>query len=393
MEKGQIIKRRVRSIRRILGRKKISCLIVTKPANVTYITGFSGGDSWAVITNGFDKLTTRGGVYLLTDSRYTEQAKSECSGCRIIERRKPMVEAAAELVRKLKSVRAITVEKSTSLGDFEKLKEKVKGRVGSTAGIRLRVRPSQPLRRSGLSTIAASAEALIERLRSSKDDSEIAAIKKAAQIAAEALEKTLKHIKPNVTESELAGALDFEIRKIGAKNSFETIVAFGANASRPHHQPGTRKLKKNDTVLIDFGVRYRNYCCDLTRCFAVGKVNNFYRKVYSAVKEAQAAAIKMVKPGVEIEKVDAAARAVIRKYGLPVYGHGTGHGIGLEVHEEPVILEKSKGKLQAGMVFTIEPAVYIPGRLGVRIEDDVLVAENGCKVLSHGCPYPVFGKA
>jgi len=360
MKKGQIIKRRVRAIRQALGRKKISLFLVTKPANVTYTTGFSGDDSWVAIT--------KGGVYLLTDSRYTEQAKNECPACRIIERDGPMVEAAAELAEKLKSVRAITVEKSTSLGDFEKLKEKVKGRVGSTANI-------------------------IENLRSSKDDSEIAAIKKAAQIAAEALEKTLKHIKPNVTESELAGALDFEIRKLGAKNSFETIVAFGADASRPHHQPGTRKLKKNDTVLIDFGVQYRNYCCDLTRCFAVGKVSDFYRKVYEAVKEAQAAAVKIVKPGVEVEKVDEAARAVIRKYGLPVYGHGTGHGIGLEVHEEPVISEKSKGKLQAGMVFTIEPAVYVPGRLGVRIEDDVLVTENGCKVLSHGCPYPVFGKA
>jgi Xaa-Pro aminopeptidase len=230
-------------------------------------------------------------------------------------------------------------------------------------------------------------------LRNSKDGSEVAAIKEAAQIAAEAIEKTLKRIRPSVTENELAGSLDFAIRKLGAKNSFETIVAFGANASRPHHQPGTRKLKKDDTVLIDFGVRYRNYCCDLTRCFVVGRVSAFYRKVYNAVKEAQAAAVKMVKPGVEIKQVDAAARAVIIKYGLPVYGHGTGHGLGLEVHEEPVISDKSKGKLQAGMVFTIEPAVYIPGRLGVRIEDDVLVTESGYKILSSGCSYPVFGKA
>ncbi len=365
MKKGQTIKRRIESIRRVLRRKKTGFLIVTKRANVTYITGFSGDDGWAVIT--------KGGVYLLTDSRYTEQAKSECPACRIIERDGPRHSSAAELVirllrlrsgqvcsgqvRKLKSARAITVEKSTSLADFEKLKEKAKGRVGSAADI-------------------------IEKLRSSKDDSEIAAIKKAAQIAAEAFEKTLKYVKLNVTENELAGVLDFEIRKLGAKNSFETIVAFGGNASRPHHQPGTKKLKKDDTVLIDFGVRYRNYCCDLTRCFAVGRVSAFYKKVYEAVKDAQAAAIKMVKPGVEIKEVDAAARAVIKKYGLPAYGHGTGHGLGLEVHEEPVISAKSKGKLQAGMVFTIEPAVYIPGKLGIRIEDDVLVTKTGYKILT-----------
>jgi len=280
-----------------------------------------------------------------------------------------MAEAAAELARKLKSVsRQVGIEKSTSLADFEKLKEKVRGRVKTAADI-------------------------IEKLRASKDDSEIASIKKAARIAAEALEKTLKYVKPSVTENELAGVLDFEIRKLGAKNSFETIVAFGADASRPHHQPGTRKLKKNDTVLIDFGVRYKNYCCDLTRCFAVGRVSALYRKAYGAAKEAQAAAIKMVKPGVEKEKVDAAARAVIKKYGLPVYGHGTGHGLGLEVHEEPVISGESKGKLRAGMVFTIEPAVYIPGKLGVRIEDDVLVTESGCKILSSKCPHPPFGAA
>jgi Xaa-Pro aminopeptidase len=350
MKKGQTIKKRIAAIWRALERKKINCLIVIKPANVTYITGFSGGDGWAAIT--------KNGVYLLTDSRYTEQARSECPVCRIIERDAPMVEAAAVLVRKLKSAsRQVGIEKSASLADFEQLKEKIKGRVRTAVGI-------------------------IEELRSSKDESEIAAIKKAVQIAAEALEKTLKYVKPNVTENELAGALDFEIRKLGAKNSFETIVAFGANASRPHHQPGMRGLKKDDTVLIDFGVRYGGYCCDLTRCFTVGRMNNFYRKVYNAVKEAQAAAIKMVKPGVEIKKVDAAARAVIKKYGLPVYGHGTGHGLGLEVHEEPVISGKSKGKLQAGMVFTIEPAVYMPGKLGVRIEDDALVTEAGYEVLT-----------
>jgi Xaa-Pro aminopeptidase len=349
VNKGQIIKRRIRAVRRQLKRKKIGFFLVTKSANVSYTTGFSGADSWAAITNR--------GVYLLTDSRYIEQAKSECPACRIIERAGPLTEAAAKLVKQLKSVRTVTIEKSTSLADFEKLKEKIRGRVKTTADI-------------------------IEKLRAGKDGSEIAAIKKAAQIAAESLEKTIKYIKPGITENELVGVLDFEIRKLGAKNSFETVVAFGANASRPHHQAGTRKLKKSDTVLIDFGVRYKTYCCDLTRCFAVGKASDFYRKVYGAVKEAQAAAIKMVKPGGKIRDVGAAARAVIKKYGLPVYGHGTGHGIGLEVHEEPVISEKSKGKLQAGMVFTIEPAVYIPGKLGVRIEDDILVTEKGYKVLS-----------
>ncbi|MGA1979198.1 MAG: Xaa-Pro peptidase family protein [Sedimentisphaerales bacterium] len=350
---AEIIKKRIRTIRYSLKKKRLKSLLVTKPANVTYLTGFLGDDSWVLITDRF--------VYLLTDSRYTEQAKNQCPACNIIERNKPMVEAVADLLKKLKSVRAVAVEKSVSLAAFEMLKKFVKVRLKTVAN-------------------------MIESARSIKDKSEVAAVSAASQIAANALRQTFKYIKPGVTESELAGRLDFQIRKAGAINSFEIIVAFGPNASRPHHRPTPRKLRKNDTVLIDFGVRFDGYCCDITRCFVVGSVNRFYKKVHDAVQEAQTAALKMIKAGVAAKKVDAAAREVIRKSGLPVYGHGTGHGLGLEVHEQPIISANSKTKLQPGMVFTIEPAVYIPGKLGIRIEDDVLVTETGCKILTHKCP-------
>jgi len=346
---SEIIKKRIKAVRRQLNKKKMDCLIVTKPANVTYTTGFSGDYSWAVITHK--------AVYLLTDSRYVEQAAKECPACRIIQRVDSLAAAVGGLVKKLKSVETAAVEKSISLAGFGELKRQVGSRVKSVANV-------------------------VEQLRSIKDAGEIAAVKKATQIAAEALERTLRHIRPAITENELAGMLDFQIRKLGARNSFETIVAFGHNGSLPHHQPGARKLKNNDTVLIDFGVRYKGYCCDLTRCFIVGGASALYKKVYETVQAAQAAAIKLIKPGVEIRKVDAAAREVIAEAGLPIYGHGTGHGLGLEVHEGPVISAESKGRLQVGMVFTIEPGVYIPGKLGVRIEDDVLVTEKGCKVLS-----------
>jgi len=345
----KIIKNRIKTIRGQLKKKQINCLILTKPANITYTTGFSGDYSWVVITPRT--------VYLLTDSRYVEQAKKECPDCRIIQRVDSLAAAVGKLVKKLKSVETVTVEKSISLAALGELKRRVKTRVKSVANI-------------------------VETFRNIKDSGEIAAIRKAARIAAEALKKTLRGIEPGMTENELAGTLDFQIRKLGARTSFETIVAFGPNASRPHHQPGKRKLKKNDTILIDFGVRYKNYCCDITRCFVIGRPSAFYKKVYNAVQEAQAAAIKMVKPGVEVKRVDAAARKVIAKYNLPVYGHGTGHGLGLEIHEELVISRDSKGKLQAGMVFTIEPGVYIPGKLGVRIEDDILVTHTGCKILT-----------
>jgi Xaa-Pro aminopeptidase len=273
-----------------------------------------------------------------------------------------MAEAAAKLLKKIKSVRTVAVEKSTSVADFEALRKHMKLRLKTVADI-------------------------IESIRINKDNSEIAAIRAAVRIAAQALEQTLDYIKPGVSESELAGRLDFEIRKSGATNSFETIVAFGPNASRPHHQPSKRKLKKTDTVLIDFGARYKGYCCDITRSFAVGKPTRLFERAYEAVEQAQAAAIKRIKAGAEIQEVDAAARNVIRKYDLPVYGHGTGHGLGLEIHESPFLKADGKGSLKAGEVLTIEPGVYLPGKLGVRIEDDVLVTETGCEILTHCCAH------
>lgn len=343
------IKERLKAIRRRLNESKSTALVVTRPANVTYATGFSGDDSWALIT--------KRGSYLITDSRYTEQARSQCVSCKIIERTNTLAKETANLLNKSKSASIVTVEQSTAVSDFQALKKSLQSRLKPAADI-------------------------IETVRSCKDTNEISSIRKAARIAAQALKDTKKYIKPGITENELAGRLDFNIRKLGSKNSFETIVAFGPNASRPHHQPTTRKLKKNDTILIDFGARYNDYCSDLTRCFAVGKPSVFYKKVYEAVEKAQAAAIKMVKVGVEIKEVDSAAREVIKQFDLPVYGHGTGHGLGLEVHELPILSAKAKGRLKAGQIITIEPGVYIPGKLGVRIEDDVLVTKTGCRILS-----------
>jgi Xaa-Pro aminopeptidase len=350
----EVISKRIKAIRRELNENKIEFFIVTRPANVTYTTGFMGDDSWAVIT--------KRAVYLLTDSRYTEQAQKECIGCRIVRRKNSLAETVAKLFKKLKSVRTVAVEKSTSVADFEALKKHVRLRLKPTAGI-------------------------IESIRRTKDRSEVAIIKAAASIAARALRRTLRYIKPGVSENELAGMLDFQIRKLGGTNSFETIVAFGPNASRPHHQPSKRKLKKRDTVLIDFGARYKGYCSDITRSFAMGRPTRFFEKVYEAVQQAQAAAIKTVKAGVELVNVDAAAREAIRSYDLPVYGHGTGHGFGLEIHEIPFLKAQSKGKLKSGDVITIEPGVYLPGKLGVRIEDDVLVTETGHKILTCNCPH------
>jgi Xaa-Pro aminopeptidase len=243
MNRKQMVNR-LKAVRVALYKKNIRCLIITKPANVTYVTGFLGDDSWAVIAGGR--------VYLMTDSRYTEQAEKECPSCKIIDRAGPMAEAVARLLKKFSSVRTVAVEESTSLGDFERLRKTIKSRLRTAVNI-------------------------IESVRTIKDASEIATIRTAASISSQALQRTLHYIKPGIIESELAGILDLQIRKLGARNSFETIVAFGPNASRPHHQPSKRKLKTKDSVLIDFGARYNGYCSDITRCFVIGGVTSWNR--------------------------------------------------------------------------------------------------------------------
>jgi Xaa-Pro aminopeptidase len=346
----KLVQKRVQAVRRLMKKKNINCLLLTKPVNVTYLTGFLGRDSWTVVTPT--------NTYLLTDSRYIEQAEKECVRCKPILRRETLHNTLAALVKELKTIRTVAVEETIGLKDFRQL-EKV-------AKARLRI----------VSKIA-------EPGRSIKDAFEIASIKRAIQISAKALNETLKFLRPGVTENEVAGFLDYQIRLFGGKNAFETIVAFGPNASRPHHQPGAAKLKKNDVVLVDFGGEFNHYCCDITRTFLVGRPNPFFEKVYKAVKEAQDAAIAQIQPGTPNKLPERRAREMIRRYGLPPYQHSTGHGFGLEVHEEPYLAIKSREKLEEGMVLTVEPGIYIPGEIGVRIEDDCLVTKTGCQVLTN----------
>ena len=248
---SKLIQRRVQAVRRLMKKKNINCLLLTKPANVTYLTGFLGYDAWAVVTPT--------NTYLLTDSRYIEQAEKECVRCKPILRKETLHNTLAALVKELKTIRTVAVEETIGLKDFRQLEKIVKAR--------LRI-----------------ASKIVEAGRSIKDAFEIVSIKKAIQISAKAMNETLKFLRPGVTENEVAGFLDYQIRRFGGKIAFETIVAFGPNASRPHHQPGETKLKKNDVVLVDFGGEFNHYCCDITRTFLVGRPNPFFERVYKAVK-------------------------------------------------------------------------------------------------------------
>lgn len=345
----QTAKNRLGAVRRQMSRHKLDCMIVTSPENVRYLTDFTGHDSWVIV------IGRR--LVLVTDSRYTEQAEGECVGCRIVERKGLITDAVGKVIGRSRSVRVVGVEKTITLLASAALKKHVKARL-------------KPVGQ------------LVESVRRKKDESEIRLIAAAAKVSWRALEATLRQLRAGITESEAAGLLEFEMRKLGVGPAFETIMAFGANGSRNHHQPGAKKLRKNDTILIDFGARLGGYCSDMTRCFVFGKCTRMYERVYYGVLAAQQAAISKVRAGVGLKEIDAAARSVLEEASLPVYGHGTGHGVGLEIHENPFMSKLAKGTLMAGDVITIEPGVYMPGKLGVRMEDDVLVTEAGCRVLS-----------
>ena len=221
-------------------------------------------------------------------------------------------------------------------------------------------------------------------IRAVKDVEEIKSIRKAIRIATAALRSTLEWIRPGVCERDIAIELEYTMRRMGADApSFDTIIASGPNSALPHARPGTRKIRPADFVVVDFGAVWRGYHSDETCTFAVGRAGRKHEKIYAVVKEAHDRALEAVSPGVACRVVDAAARGVIEKAGYgSCFSHGTGHGVGLDVHEAPRLSTLSDAVLEEGMVITLEPGIYIPGFGGVRIEDTVLVGKGGARVLT-----------
>jgi Xaa-Pro aminopeptidase len=342
--------RRVKAVRKQLQGLNVQGLIVIGVENVRYLTGFTGHDSWALVLPRM--------VVLMTDSRYAEQAQGECVGCRIIERKGGLAKEAEAVIAKQKGITTLGIEDGCSVGLLKSARKVLSAKVKPVSCI-------------------------VESVRLIKTDVEINLIRKASKIAFDSMEWALKQLKVGMTERQLTALYEFKLREFEAKIGFDTIVCFGANGSRNHHQPGSRKLKRNDMILLDFGANYKGYTSDTTRCFAVGKVTPFFRKVYETVARAQHEAIARVKAGVKGCEIDAAARESIEKADLPPFNHGLGHGLGLEVHEIPRLGKADKKTtLKAGAVITIEPGIYLQGKFGVRLEDDVLVTGTGAVILS-----------
>ena len=348
----QHTKRRNALLAEIAGRK-LDCLVVTHPANWYYLTGFTGESGALVVSP--DRTT------LLTDGRFTVQAKAETHGLNIELQQGELYAAVGSFLRKKRLQRVGYNANQLTVRQWNTLRQALGGRGrGFDAG------------------------GLVERQRMRKDVQELAVMRKAAILAGEVLETVLKLVKPGVRESELGAEIDYQMKKRGASGaSFETIVASGPRGALPHARPTAKKLRKNELVVLDLGVILGHYCSDMTRTVHVGRASKRVRGWYRSVQEAQQAAVDAVRTGVSCGEVDAAARDVLKKNGLDQYFvHSTGHGLGLEVHEEPRVARGQSVRLEAGNVITIEPGVYVEGVGGIRIEDDVVVQEGRNEVLT-----------
>ena len=336
---------------------KCDIFLVTHLPNVRYLCGFTG--SSAVL------LLSPSGSMLLTDGRYTEQARAEVVGARVaIVRKSPLV-AAAEWLRNRAGLR----KRLAGAVESEHLTVSSRALLRRLLSSRLRLRDTA---------------GVVERLRMVKDKQELARIRAAAKLGASLFQAALPLVRPGATESALAAEMEYAARRGGAEAmSFPTIVAAGPRSALPHARASANVVPRRGFVLFDFGVILAGYCSDMTRTVCVGRPTAEARRVYQAVLEAQQAALAAVRPGVAVGEVDRAARRVLRGAGLARYfTHSTGHGVGLEIHEPPRVAAGQQERLQPGMVITVEPGVYLAKRGGVRIEDMVVVTASGCEVLT-----------
>ena len=347
------MKPRLNKLYKKLREEKIDALLVTKDVNVSYLSGFHGTEACA--------LCSPAANFLITDSKYATSTKDEVAGFKVKIRDGSIYRILKELCRKLGIERLGFESKWLSYNEHRRLNDELK-RLNLVATLDL-----------------------VEAIREIKGASEIGFIKRAVKISDRTYRSLLDFIKPGMSEEEVAREIDHLLRLNGAEaNSFPTIAISGKRSSLPHGRPTHKRIGPNDPVMIDFGARCKGYCSNLTRMVFLGRMSRKFRRIYEWVLNAQMKAIGKLKPEVKISDIDRAARQYLERKGVGKYFcHRLGHGVGMEIHEEPSISQTNKVRLKEGMVFTIEPAVYIPGWGGVRIEDMVLVTRGGVEILSN----------
>ena len=353
---------RLRRLRLELKENDLDFLLVTHPPNIRYLSGFTGSSGVLLIA------ATKSGTkpILFTDSRYRTQAREEAPRVKIVIGPNPPSRTAAGWITAQHGTSSVFLgieAESVSAAAYKRLASLLKGKV------RLSFAPP-----------------LIERARMVKDAAEMAFIRQAVKLGATLFDTACKTIRPGIKEIEVAAAMEYAARRAGAEGmSFPTIVASGERSAIIHGRASEARIPRSGFVVCDFGVILAGYCSDRTRTVQVGQPSKGARYLYNSVLEAQLEAIAKVRPGVTCAEVDGAARRVLRKHKLDrFFTHSTGHGLGLEIHEAPRLAVRQDQKLEPGMVVTIEPGAYIPGKWGVRIEDVVVVTSSGCEVLTPG---------
>ncbi|MBZ5705437.1 MAG: Xaa-Pro peptidase family protein [Acidobacteriia bacterium] len=353
-------KGRQKRLQGALGPSRLDGLLVVHLPNIRYLCGFTGSAGTLLITE--EKSL------FFTDGRYTTQARAEVQGARVVIRRKPPLVAVAEWLtanRRTKGHKGLW-----RLGiEGEHLTVAGRSRLAGALPSNVRLKEAPPL---------------VEEARMVKDAEEIERLRAAVMLGAGLFDCALTAIRPGVKEAEVAAEMEYAARRKGADQmSFETIIASGERSALPHGRASDAPIPAAGFVVCDFGVILAGYCSDMTRTVYVGRPTDEARGVYEAVREAQQAAVAAVRPGVSVGEVDGAARKLLQRNGLVRnFTHSTGHGVGLEIHEAPRVASGQTETLHPGMVITIEPGVYIPGKWGVRIEDMVVVTERGCEVLT-----------
>lgn len=345
---------RIKKIKEWLLAKEIGSYLVTNLVNIQYLTGFTGSAATCLIS------PER--VILITDSRYTIQARQQTSNVEVYEYNKPLEGLEAMLVDI--QPEKLAYEAETVLLSFYKKLTSLLKKIG-------KIRP-------------VATRNVVENLRQIKDSREIKQICRAVKAAEDAFVEIRPMIRPGVKERDLALELEYQMKRHGArKAAFDTIVASGPRSALPHATATDRIIKDKELVVIDFGCQIDGYHSDMTRTFIIGKGKTQQKKIYNIVREAQQRSLALVREGITAQEVDGGARDFIESCGYgSAFGHGTGHGIGLEVHENPRISKGNLTVLETGHIFTVEPGIYLKNIGGVRIEDMVTVTEDGCRILT-----------
>ncbi|MBI1911881.1 MAG: aminopeptidase P family protein [Deltaproteobacteria bacterium] len=329
----------------------LEALLVTDIRSIRYLTGFTGSSAYAVVTAKAN--------WFLTDSRYTTQAGEEVEGFKVKTYKKAL-EEIKKLVEDSKINKLGFESNNLTYDTFLKIKKALKA-------VKLIPVPS-----------------LVAKVRERKDLFEIARIKESVKILDKGFELAQKILRPGAAEKDIAFEIELGFRRAGGDGlAFDTIIASGYRGALPHGKASQKKIRKNELVVVDMGVILNGYNSDETRTYCIGKATAEQKKIYQTVKDAQERAIERIKPGVKASFIDEGARGYIEQAGYgKFFGHGTGHGVGLEIHEGPVVGPFSKDVLEVGMVITVEPGIYVPELGGVRIEDMALVVKGGFELLT-----------